>query len=92
MGRLSTTECTYLPTSPWLRNLLGVSTYFGVGSVYSVATGCCEPRKWCDKDVPRTSKAETKCDGWTLVVQLPWMPAVASRSYFCTSMTVIILL
>ena len=35
---------------------------------------------------------EKKCDLYTLVVQLPCMPAVAPTSHFCTLMTVIILL
>ena len=29
-------------------------------------------------------RREKNCDVCTLVVQLPWMPAVAPRSHFCT--------
>ena len=43
--------------SPWLHHSLGLSTYFGVGSVYSFATWCRELQKWCDTDVPGTTKA-----------------------------------
>ena len=78
--------------SPWLRHLLGLSTYFGVDSVYTFATWCRELKKWSDTELPRTTKFEKTCAVCTLVVQLPWMPAVAPRSHFCTSMTVIILL
>ena len=78
--------------SPWQRHLLGFSSYFGVRSVYSFATCFREVEKWSDIDVPRTTKAEKKCDVRTLVVQLPRMPAVAPSSHFCTSMAVIILL
>ena len=46
--------------SPWLRHLLGVSTYFGVGSGYSFATWCRELQRWCDTDVPRTTTAKQK--------------------------------
>ena len=77
--------------SPWLRHLLGLSTYFGVSSVYSFATWCLELQKGCDTDSPPTTKGEKKSDVCTLVLQLPWMPAVAPRSHFRTSMTVIIL-
>ena len=78
--------------SPWVRHLFGLSTYFCMGSVYSFSTWCRELQKWCDTDVPRTTKAEKKCHSCTLVVKLPWMPAVAPRSHLCTSMTVIIFL
>ena len=40
-----------------LRHLFGLSTYFGVGSVYSLATWCHVLQKWCDTDVPRTTTA-----------------------------------
>ena len=46
--------------SPWLRPLSVLSTFFGVGSVYSFATWCREFQKWCDTDVPRTTKAEKR--------------------------------
>ena len=56
--------------TPWPRHLLDLSTYFGVGSVYLFATWCRELQKWCDTDVPRTTKAEKNCGVCTLVVQL----------------------
>ena len=45
---------------PWLRHLLGLTSYCGLGSVYLFATWCRELKHWCDTDVPRTTKAKNK--------------------------------
>ena len=46
--------------SPWLRKVLGISSYFRIGSIYTYATWCAIKGKWEDRKWRRSPKSDKK--------------------------------
>ena len=44
--------------SPWLRKVLGISSYFRIGSIYTYATWCEVKGKWEDRKWRRSPKSD----------------------------------
>ena len=46
--------------SPWVRKVLGISSYFRIGSIYTYATWCEVKGKWEDRKWRRSPKSDKK--------------------------------
>ena len=46
--------------SPWLRHILGLSTFYEIGSIYSFATWCREKERWVGCEWQRSTRLEAK--------------------------------
>ena len=46
--------------SPWLRHILGLSTFYEIGSIYSFATWCREKERWVGCEWRRSTRLEAK--------------------------------